>query len=440
MSDLPASWSTATFGDVILSISNGVNARQNKQGIGVPVTRIETIAKGKINLERLGYVDIDNVPDHFKLDDGDILFSHINSDKHLGKTAIYKASYGDLYHGVNLLRIKLVPTLITPEFFIFQCEHARNTGVFILSAQHAVNQSSLNQSRIKSLTLSLPPLAEQKRIVANIDSLSAKSRHAREHLDHAPALVEKYKQAILDTVFRRFRDRQELVRLVIPDRGIPYGIIQTGKPTTGGIPTVRGGDIKGFRVSRSELKAVDAAIENNYRRTRLQGGEVLIAIRGSVGEPCVVPPDMKGCNISREVAMIPVREGISPSFVMYYLASSEAKEFILGNTKGVAQQGINLGDLCELPTPLPSDTEQQQAVQRIEKAFNWIDRLASETTSARKLIDHLDQAILAKAFRGELVPQVPSDEPASVLLERIREERVTGSEKDRRRGRRGATA
>jgi type I restriction enzyme S subunit len=143
---------------------------------------------------------------------------------------------------------------------------------------------------------------------------------------------------------------------------------------------------------------------------------------------------MKGCNISREVAMIPVCEGISPNFVMYYLASSEAKEFILGNTKGVAQQGINLGDLRELPTPLPSAAEQRQAVQRIENAFNWIDRLASETTSARNLVDHLDQAVAAKAFRGELVPQNPNDEPASVLLERIKPGRA--DTRPARRGRR----
>jgi type I restriction enzyme S subunit len=58
------------------------------------------------------------------------------------------------------------------------------------------------------------------------------------------------------------------------------------------------------------------------------------------------------------------------------------------------------------------------------RAFTWIDRLASEATSARKLIDHLDQAVLAKAFRGELVPQDPNDEPAGVLLERIRAERA----------------
>jgi len=109
---------------------------------------------------------------------------------------------------------------------------------------------------------------------------------------------------------------------------------------------------------------------------------------------------------------------------MFYLASSGAKSFILGNVKGVAQQGINLGDLRELPTPSPDINLQKKVVRRIEHAFSWIDRLASEATNARKLIDHLDQAVLAKAFRGELVPQDPSDEPANVLLERIRAERA----------------
>lgn len=79
---------------------------------------------------------------------------------------------------------------------------------------------------------------------------------------------------------------------------------------------------------------------------------------------------------------------------------------------------------------------QAEIVHRIETAFAWIDRLATEATSARKLIDRLDQAVLAKAFRGELVPQDPADEPASVLLERIRAER--GAAPKARRGRRPA--
>jgi type I restriction enzyme, S subunit len=73
--------------------------------------------------------------------------------------------------------------------------------------------------------------------------------------------------------------------------------------------------------------------------------------------------------------------------------------------------------------PLPNLEAQDRAIRGIEKAFAWIERLLSETTGARKLIDRLDQAILAKAFRGELLPQDPNDEPASVLLERIKAER-----------------
>jgi type I restriction enzyme S subunit len=73
-----------------------------------------------------------------------------------------------------------------------------------------------------------------------------------------------------------------------------------------------------------------------------------------------------------------------------------------------------------LKLPIPNLELQKQIVRRVQSAFSWIDRLATEATSARKLIDHLDEAILAKAFRGELVPQDPNDEPASVLLKRIK--------------------
>jgi len=82
--------------------------------------------------------------------------------------------------------------------------------------------------------------------------------------------------------------------------------------------------------------------------------------------------------------------------------------------------------------------EQQQIIRRIETALTWVDRIASESGSARKLIDHLDQAVLAKAFRGELVPQDPNDEPASVLLERIRAERITSPDKAMERAKKTA--
>jgi type I restriction enzyme S subunit len=93
---------------------------------------------------------------------------------------------------------------------------------------------------------------------------------------------------------------------------------------------------------------------------------------------------------------------------------------------------ISGGILKALPVPVAGPQEQEEVVRLIDIAFAWIDRLAKEATSARKLIDHLDQAVLAKAFRGELVPQDPNDEPASVLLERIRAERAARQAPDGR--------
>ena len=113
---------------------------------------------------------------------------------------------------------------------------------------------------------------------------------------------------------------------------------------------------------------------------------------------------------------------VNAKFALFYLLSPEGKDQLLAGRTAVAQPNINARTICSLAIPLPTIEVQQQIVHRVGTALAWVDRLALETTSARKLIDHLDEAIFAKAFRGELVPQDPNDEPASVLLERTRAE------------------
>ncbi len=214
---------------------------------------------------------------------------------------------------------------------------------------------------------------------------------------------------------------------VDPEKSIPYGIVKTGPPHPNGIPTVRGGDIKRFSIA-DDLKLVDPKIHNAYKRTWLDGGEVIIAIRGTVGETAVVPPEMKGMNISREVALIPVLPGVDSKFLMYLLASPAAQRLITGQVKGVAQSGINLSDLRMLPTPLPPLDEQLEIAKRIEEAMVTLGNVLAFQASVEFSLTQLDQSILAKAFRGELVPQDPRDEPASELLARIRNEREARTE------------
>lgn len=360
----------------------------------------------------------------------------------------------------------------------------------------------LNKGRFSRAPIKIPPLNEQRRIVAKIEALMARSARAKEALDAIPALLDRYRQSVLAAAFRgdltadwraqhpdvepaselleRIRARRRSLHdqgkhagrryaepsyptahnaptievfgeinalgwanapleiLCDPERGVPYGIILTGAEIPDGVPTVRGGDIKKFAIDIPALKRVSPDIVVSYGRTKLRGGEVLIAIRGTVGATVVVSPDMKGMNISREVAMIPLMDGVLPRFLMYLLACPISQAVLMGHVKGVAQSGINLSDLRAFPVPFPPEPEQDAIVSLIDEAFEEVDRIEAALASASSSLPVLNQSILAKAFRGELVPQDPNDEPASELLARIKAERAEGGSPVRRGRRRKA--
>lgn len=193
----PNNWCEATFEDVLAEISNGITDSQNKEADGIPVSRIETIATGKVNLAKIGYVSSisEDAAERYLLNPGDILFSHINSPAHIGKTAIFRS--GRLYHGTNVLRIRTQHDICTPEYFEYYCRYFRSIGEFSMNAQHAVNQSSLNQKKIKAFTLPLPPLAEQSRIAQKLDELLAQVDTLKARLDAIPALIKRFRQSTL---------------------------------------------------------------------------------------------------------------------------------------------------------------------------------------------------------------------------------------------------
>ena len=112
-----------------------------------------------------------------------------------------------------------------------------------------------------------------------------------------------------------------------------------------------------------------------------------------------------------------------PQFLAYSLASPACYEILKEAVHGATRPRISLTHLKQFQIDLPPLDEQTEIVRRIESAFGWLDRMAADHAAATRLLAKLDAAILAKAFRGELVPQDPNDEPADKLLERIKAER-----------------
>ena len=325
----------------------------------------------------------------------------------------------------------------------------------------------------------LPPLSEQRRIVAKIDSLSAKSRRARDHLDHIPRLVEKYKQAILAAAFRgdltrEWREKQSdlepadqlvarteeppqsrggreattnvkigIAGLSVNDPGTmpPDGwswtsLRRIARQETGHTPSrshpeywdgsvpwigIRdAGSHHGQIINETLQTITEEGLANSSARL-LPLGTVCLSRTASVGYVTIMGRTMA---TSQDFATWSCSPALLPKYLMYALMAEG--ENIRDFGEGSTHTTIYFPEIRALHICLAPVLEQAEIVRRIEAAFAWIDRLASETKSARGLIDHLDQAILAKAFRGELVPQDPNDEPASVLLERIRAERAAG--------------
>jgi type I restriction enzyme S subunit len=197
--NLPLDWSTADLGDLLERITNGMNANQSKVPVGTPISRIETISQGVVNFERVQYVtDVDEKKfEHFSLKKGDILFSHINSDLHLGKTAVFQSDK-TLLHGINLLLLRTKRNLLNPKYLHYTLNCYRANGLFMAIAQHAVNQSSLNQTKIKSLKIPLPPrIEDQQQIVAEIEKQFSRLDEAVASLKRIQANLKRYKAAVL---------------------------------------------------------------------------------------------------------------------------------------------------------------------------------------------------------------------------------------------------
>lgn len=195
-------WTNARFGDVILSMSNGIGGPQNKSGKGLPVSRIETIANEYIDFKRIGFIEGVNAQDsvRYKLNHGDVLFSHINSPTHLGKTAVF--DNGHLFHGINLMRIIVDKELVLPEFFDYVCKAHRAKGNFSQQAQHAVNQASLNQKKIAEFEISFPPIDEQVEIVRRVKQLLPLADQLETRVSAAQKRVDALTQSLLAKAFR----------------------------------------------------------------------------------------------------------------------------------------------------------------------------------------------------------------------------------------------
>jgi type I restriction enzyme S subunit len=153
--------------------------------------------------------------------------------------------------------------------------------------------------------------------------------------------------------------------------------------------------------------------------------DVLITVMSTVGRCCVLPEDIEPAIITKHVYRISCDLAkVNPFFIAYCLRGCpDIQDQLQSQIRGATRPAINGSILKDLIVPIPSLVEQHEIVRRVDQLFSLADQVEARYAKAKQYVDSLKQSILAKAFRGELVPQDPNDEPATALLERIREAR-----------------
>lgn len=302
----------------------------------------------------------------------------------------------------------------------------------IWSDNFGVTRQALTKQQILDFQVPVPPKAEQTRIANHLDTLLTRIQSCNDRFDAIPALLKRFRQAVLGAATSgaltqewrldaksSWRD----VKLAEVAHTFSYGSAAKSSKT-GTVPVLRMGNIQEGQIDWSDLVYTSDPLE--IERYKLSKGDVLFNRTNSpelVGKTAVYQGERPAIYAGYLIRVRCSNE-LLPEYLNYCLGSRMGRDYCWSvKTDGVSQSNINAKKLAAFPFKLPSVTEQAEIIRRVEVLFALVDSIEARATAARTRAQRLSALVLAKAFRGELVPQDPQDEPPSVLLERIATQR-----------------
>jgi type I restriction enzyme S subunit len=253
---------------------------------------------------------------------------------------------------------------------------------------------------VADLEISLPPLPEQRRIaqvLEKAEALRVKRRAAIAELDSLTQFL------FLDlfgdpSANAKGFPKKTLALLVREDDTINYGVVQPGDDLDEGVPLVRVGDLIEGEVRHSELKRIAPSIEAAYKRSRLRGDEILVSCVGSIGVVALANETVKGFNIARAVARIPLAETTNRLFMAAYLRSDFVQRYFTSELRTVSQPTLNIKQISETTVILPPIELQNEFARRA----TVVEKLKTAQRASLAELDALFATLQHRAFRGEL--------------------------------------
>lgn len=482
--EVPGNWVWTNIDTITKEIKNGTTTKQNKDGLGVKVTRIESVQNNEIDLNRIGYIEkINSIKEIDYYQSGDIVLSHINSIEHVGKTVLIEGEVLPLVHGMNLLRIRLFKEKLFPLYVQYYMRSYQFKKDIRDRVNRAVNQVSLNQKKLKEVLIPVAPLNEQKRIAEKVERLLSKIEEAKCLIEETKKTVKMQFNAVLIKAFngdltlqwRQLKGsqltREEFVAqlrnerlklcktnkdkeyysecfqsllekmedmpdgwIMVPFEMICHNITKGTTPQASDITLE--GDVPFLKVYNIVNNKIDFEYkpsfipkmvnENKLKRSRVYPGDVLMNIVGPpLGKVAIVPYTYPEWNINQAIAIYRPIKGVLNEYIYYSLLYEKTLAEVFQETRGVVgQSNISLEQCRKLKVALPSLDEQKEIVKSIKYTFEKLKIVENNIQYLSTLLEKTVESVLSKAFRGELGTNDPSEENAIELLKEVLQEQV----------------
>ena len=396
--DVPTGWARQPLTKLGSFHKSRGASKKDEQESGIPVVRYGELYTRHNDVIRgfHSFVSEERAADYTKLEVGDLLFAGSGETlAEIGKSAVYLGP--EEAHGSGDIIILRPTSGVDPRFLGYA-----SNGPDAVGQKSRMGQGSsvmhIYSHNLEKLALNVPPLPEQRKIAAILSSVDEAIQATQAVIEQTRRVKEGLLQDLLTRGIGHTRFKQtdageipeswEVVALdSLVAKPICYGVLKPGPHVAGGVPVVRVQDYPDGILDPGAVLCSAPEIVAPFRRSTLTGGDILISIRGTAGRLTVVPDELAGGNVSRDSARISLRDRDEVGYLFTYLQSGMAQDFVMGEMRGLAVRGINIGDLRSLPVPWPPNRERRGITERV----------AAVNTSLQSAIEGLDRLHRVKA-------------------------------------------
>ena len=437
MNKLPDGWVTCEIGEVTQIVNGGTPSTKDPTNFsivgGIPwITPSDLsgykeifISRGARNLSKKGLAE----SSASILPKGSVLFS---SRAPIGYVAIAKNELATNQGFKSFI----LPDGLNSKFVYFYLRHIIPLAESIATG---TTFKELSKSKIAQLPLLIAPLAEQQRIADKLDILLVQVDACLVRLERVLGILQQFRLAVLvaatsGDLTADWREERGLSResweKQVGTKIFPF--ITSGSRgwakyyADSGAMFLRVGDLAHGTIALdlSNVQHVNLPETVEGQRSKVEPGDILISITADIGRVALIEDHIGEAYISQHLCLARQNGEYLSAYLAYYLASPEGGFAQLSEMqKGMVKAGLKLGNIRDLEFEIPERQEQDEIVRRIQELFALADRIEKRCHTVKTQVEQLTPILLDKAFRGELVPQDPNDEPATVLLEHIQAQR-----------------